>query len=215
MPRNSINQLLDQLDELKNSFGSSESRSVEQVLARIARQKIDDAETLIRLHEILLFLCAYPQSAPVRQLAESLLKSFAKRVAALHEADADLSPLEAPEVSGIAATSVTDTFSYYIVRWLLSRHASQIKFDWDWFDDENRLAEAWPRFMPLLEEDAFVEANVPYPDWLRAAGENFPGCCNGSSACDSLTKKRPNYTTHRSSMLPGHLHFVSRVAGCD
>lgn len=170
MPRNSINQLLDQLDELKNSFGSSESRSVEQVLARIARQKIDDAETLIRLHEILLFLCAYPQSAPVRQLAESLLKSFAKRVAALHEADADLSPLEAPEVSGIAATSVTDTFSYYVVRWLLSRHASQIKFDWDWFDDENRLAEAWPRFMPLLEEDAFVEANVPYPDWLQTAG---------------------------------------------
>ena len=169
MPRNSINQLLDQLDELKNSFGSSESRSVEQVLARIARQKINDAETLIRLHEILLFLCAYPQSAPVRQLAESLLKSFAKRVAALHEADADLSPLEAPEVSGIAATSVTDTFSYYIVRWLLSRHASQIKFDWDWFDDENRLAEAWPRFMPLLEEDAFVEANVPYQNWLQTA----------------------------------------------
>jgi len=169
VPRNSINQLLDQLDELKNSFGSSESRSVEQVLARIARQKIDDAETLIRLHEILLFLCAYPQSAPVRQLAESLLKGFAKRVAALHEADADLSPLEAPEVSGIAATSVTDTFSYYIVRWLLSRHASQIKFDWDWFDDENRLAEAWPRFMPLLEEDAFVEANVPYQNWLQTA----------------------------------------------
>jgi hypothetical protein len=169
VPRNSINQLLDQLDELKNSFGSSESRSVEQVLARIARQKIDDAEALIRLHETLLFLSAYPQNARVRILAASILKTFGKRVAALREADADLSPLESPEVSGIAATSVTDTFSYYIVRWLLSRHPSQVKLDWNWFDDENRLAEAWPRFMPLLEEDAFVEANVPYPDWLKAA----------------------------------------------
>ena len=41
--------------------------------------------------------------------------------------------------------------------------------DWDWFEDENRLAETWPRFMPLLEEDAAVEANVPYREWLRAA----------------------------------------------
>jgi len=169
VPHNSINQLLDQLDELKSSFGVRESRSVKQLLSQIDRQKIDDAETLIRLHEMLLFVSAYPSSARVRLLAESLLKKFDKRVAALREADVDLSSLEAPEVSGIAGTSVTDTFSYYIVRWLLSRHARQIRFDWDWFDDENRLAETWPRFMPLLEEDAFVEANVPYPNWLRAA----------------------------------------------
>lgn len=166
---NRLNQLLDQLDELKSRFGSRGSRKLEQILYGIARQKIRDVETLVRLHEILLFLSAYPQSARVRQLAESLLKTFVQRVAALREADVDLSQLDAPEVSGIIGTSVTDTFSYYIVRWLLSRHASQIRIDWDWFDDENRLAETWPRFMPLIEEDAFVEANVPYPDWLRGA----------------------------------------------
>jgi hypothetical protein len=64
---------------------------------------------------------------------------------------------------------VTDTFSFYIVRWLLQRHASEVTIDWEWFEDENRLGETWPRFMPLLEEDAFVEANVPYRDWLAAA----------------------------------------------
>lgn len=165
----SINHLLDQLDVLKTRFGSRESRSVVHVLSRIARLTITDGDTLIRFHETLLFLCAYPSSARVRQLAQSLLRTFGKRVSTLREADADLTALESPEVSGIDGTSVTDTFSYYIVRWLLSRHASQIKFDWDWFDDENRVAEAWPRFMPLLEEDAFVEANVPYPNWLRAA----------------------------------------------
>ncbi|MGI9068968.1 MAG: hypothetical protein ACR2HX_21510, partial [Pyrinomonadaceae bacterium] len=47
--------------------------------------------------------------------------------------------------------------------------------DWDWFEDENRLAEAWPRFMPLLEEDAFVEANMPYQNWLRAASAGSVG----------------------------------------
>jgi len=167
----SINHLLDQLNELKNRFGSRESRIVEQVLSRIAWQKITDVDTLIRLHETLLFLCAYPQGASVKRRAESLLKSFAKRVEALRDAGADLSPLDAPEVSGIAGRPVTDTFTYPIVRWLVKPRSQQrrVALDWDSFDDENRLAETWLRFMPLLEEDAAVEANVPYQTWLRTA----------------------------------------------
>ena len=117
----------------------------------------------------MLFRSAYPQTARVRQQAESQLRSFSKRVAVLREAQVDLSALDNPEVSGIDGWSVVDTFTYYIVRWLLQRHPTQIAFDWTWFDDSNRLGETWPRFMPLLDEDALVEANVPYPDWLRAA----------------------------------------------
>ena len=169
MPSNFIIRLLEQLDESKRRFGPGEHKSVERILSRLSRIKVKDAESLIRFHEALLFLSAYPQSARVKQQAESLLKSFEKRVEALRDAEVDLSRLEVPEVSGIAGTSVTDTFSYYIVRWLMRRHPSQITLDWEWFEDENRLAETWPRFMPLLEEDAFVEANVPYQTWLRAA----------------------------------------------
>lgn len=162
-------RLLDQLDELKSRFGSSEHRTIERVLTRISGKKITDVEALIRFHEILLFLVAYPQSARTRQLAESQLRSFESRIEALRAAELDLSAFDDPEVSGIAGTAVIDTFTYYIVRWLLDLHPAQIKFDWDWFNDSNRLAESWPRFMPLLDEDAQVEANVPYPEWLRAA----------------------------------------------
>ncbi len=173
MPRKttntSINGLLDQLDELKRRFGPHEHRAVETILSRLSRLSVKDAQALIRFHELLLFVCAYPQSARVKHLAESLLKSFGKRVEALRGAGVDLSPLESPEVSGIAGTSVTDTFTYPIVSWLETRHPARIALDWDWFEDENRLSETWPRFMPLLEEDAFVEANVPYTDWLRQA----------------------------------------------
>jgi hypothetical protein len=169
---NNPTHLLDQLDELKSRFGSREHRAVERILTRLSGKKIADVNALIRFHEILLFLSTYPQSARLRQLADSQLRSFDKRVAALREAEIDLAALDDPEVSGIAGTAVTDTFTYYIVRWLLRRHPTQVAFDWDWFDDENRLAETWPRFMPLLDEDAFVEANVPYQDWLRAAKDH-------------------------------------------
>jgi hypothetical protein len=169
LPLNSINQLLDELDNAKSRFGAREARKVERLLLRLAREKIDEVEDLVRFHEILLFLSAYPQGARARQLAESQLRSFAKRVAALRDDEVDLSAFDNPEISGIAGTAVVDTFTYHIVRWLLRRHPAQVAFDWDWFNDENRLAETWPRFLPLLDEDALVEANVPYENWLRSA----------------------------------------------
>jgi len=164
MPR----RLLDQLDELKTRFGSR-GKGLQTILERLHRQNFTDAEELIHYHELLLFLRAYPHNATVLHLVERELQTFAKRVVALREADADLSPLDSPEVSGIAGAPVTDTFSYYIVRWLVKLQPRRLSLDWDYFDNEYRLAATWPRFMSLLEEDAFVEANVPYDAWLSAA----------------------------------------------
>jgi hypothetical protein len=167
--KNRLHLLLDRLEECKRNFGASEGRIGERLLARMSRRQISDPTALIRYHEALLFLRAYPQNAAVLKLAESQLAAFAKRVERLRDVGANLSSLEHPEVSGIAGMAVTDTFSYFIVRWLAGRHAAQIELDWDWFEDENRLAETWPRFLPLLEEDALVEANVPYRKWLNEA----------------------------------------------
>ncbi|HEY3040118.1 MAG TPA: hypothetical protein VGJ66_15370, partial [Pyrinomonadaceae bacterium] len=166
-----LQKLLDQLDELKNLFSKRADKTVQAALARLSQLKFSNVAALTRYHEILLFLRAYPYSAATLRLVEREITNFSKRVEALRELDADLSPLEVPEVSGIAGTSVTDTFSYYIVRWLLKARTEQgrVGLDWDWFEDENRLAETWPRFIPLLEKDSQVEANVPYRKWLCSA----------------------------------------------
>lgn len=126
---------------------------------------------MLRYHEILLFLRAYPQSERNLRIVDRELSGFTQRVKQLEATGADLSPFDSPEVSGIVGRPVTDTFTYPIVRWLvkLRRQQGRVALDWDWFEDENRLAETWPRFMPLLEEDAFVEANVPYQTWLQSA----------------------------------------------
>ncbi len=174
MPRVNTTRLLDQLDELKNQFHSNIARRVERLLNQLAHKDFDDTDLLLRYHELLLFLRAYPHNASTLRLTERALRNFSKRVERFRELEIDLGPLQHPEVSGIAGTSVIDTFSFYIVRWLLERHALQVALYWDWFEDENRLAETWPRFMPLLEEDALVEANVPYREWLRAARGRSP-----------------------------------------
>ena len=162
-------QLLLQLERLKLTFNSRSPKQIERLLTRIERVSTPDAESLISLHELLLFLRAYPQSAAIVKKTESLLRDFARRVGEAADRKEDLSSLDHPEMSGIAGRDVVDTFSYYVVKGLVARYPRQTEFYWEWFEDENRLGETWPRFMPLLEEDAFVEANIPYRSWLRAA----------------------------------------------
>jgi hypothetical protein len=169
VPRDNISGLLDQLDELKTQFTPNAARRIERLLAQLSRKKINDTETLFRCHEILLFLRAYAHNAAIVRAVERELRSFANRVSFLEQQGIDLAPLQRPEWSGIAGTSVTDTFGFYIVRRLLQLYPSQLAIYWEWFEDENRLAATWPRFMPLLAEDAFIEANVPYRKWLAAA----------------------------------------------
>lgn len=166
--------LLDQLDELKTEFTPAGARRVERLLAQLSRKKFNDTDSLVRYHELLLFLRAYPHNSSIVRAAERELRGFTNRVSYLEQQEIDPSPLEHPEVSGIAGTSVTDTFSFYIGRRLLQRHPSQLAIYWEWFESENRLAATWPRFMPLLEEDALVEANVPYREWLAAARGRTP-----------------------------------------
>ena len=113
--------------------------------------------------------------APTRRTRPSsiwlrgILTSFNQRVAQLVDADADLSALDNPEVSGIAGGSVTSNFSYAIVRWLVGKYPAQLSIDWDWFEEEDRFGATMPRFLPLLEDDAMVEAHVPFQEWLDAA----------------------------------------------
>lgn len=131
--------------------------------------RITDAQSLIELHERLLFLRAYPQNQKLLTQVENALSMIPRRVSQLAKADVDLSPMDEPEVSGIAGRSVTSNFSYALVRWLVAKYPSQLSIDWEWFEEEDRFGAVMPRFLPLLEEDAMVEAHVPYREWMRAA----------------------------------------------
>jgi hypothetical protein len=144
-------------------------QAIEQKLRAVNACEIDNPESLIRFHETLLFLRAYPPSPRVLNQVEKILQSFGQRVSQLRESGADLAPLDEVEVSGIAGTIVTSNFSHRIVRWLVSKYPGQVSIDWDWFEEDDRFGATMPRFLPLLEEDAMVEAHVPYRVWLRAA----------------------------------------------
>jgi len=168
LPTKLIIRLLDSLDEGKRRFDKRSVAAVVRLLNQLARANFDDAASLIRFHEALLFIRAHPANRSVLNLAEKQLRTFPLRIKKLQSEDVDLSPLDDPEVSGIAATSVTSNFSFEIARWLARKQAARVAIDWDWFDDPDRMGTVASRFMPLLAEDAVVEANVPFRDWIRA-----------------------------------------------
>ena len=165
MPR-TLDRLLEKLETAKH-LRPSHGRT-ERTLEALHRRRFPDAESLIRYHEAALFLRAYPQTRGVHRRAEKALASIAGRVAALERVGEDLSALDTPEVSGIAGTAITTDYSYDVVDWLFRRHRGRVGIDWEGFEGTDRLRFLWPQFLPLLEEEAAEDANVPYREWLRA-----------------------------------------------
>ncbi|MGA3042390.1 MAG: hypothetical protein ABSF54_16525 [Bryobacteraceae bacterium] len=157
--------LLARLEQWKTRFGAPDVHPLHQLLADIASHRFTDAASLIRLHECLLFLRAYPADAQVMRLADAALFAFAQRIAELP----DLSAFEDPAVSGIAGTSFSAVFSYEVARQLAARYPRQIDIDWENYDRPDKLGPVLRRFLPLVEEDWPVEAHVPFRLWIDAA----------------------------------------------
>lgn len=142
-------------------------RAVEKLLEQANRIRLSDPRQVIRLHDSLLFLRAYPHSFRVLSLAEAALSKFFRRVAGL---DPDrLEPFDESENAGIAGTAVAMTFSYETVRWLESRFGPRLRIDWDVFDQNDRLGALLARLIPMLEEQTSADANVSYRAVLHAA----------------------------------------------
>jgi hypothetical protein len=169
MPSGTLDKLLDRLDEAKRPSGAMPPSRIRKLLGQFRRLHFKDASQLIRFHEILLFMRAYPQSPAHLKQTEGLLASFKDRVDRLKKDGADLIPFTEPEVSGIVGTTFSTTYSYDICRHLSRRHLSQVEIDWDGYDQQERFALVMSRFLPLLEEDSYVETYYPHLAWLHAA----------------------------------------------
>src|SRR5581483_1210539 len=164
----SLEQLLAELEQRKTRFDSESASRVPELLRRVEKTPVRDTSSLIRLHEALLFLRAFPHTAEVFRRAGSLLDHFVARVDKLRALGVDLTPLDPLEVSGISGTTIEDALSYDVVHWLAARFPEHTQIVWDGYEEERLMANTWPRFLPLLEEDSAVEANVPWHEWLRA-----------------------------------------------
>src|ERR1700674_5017051 len=171
MAANAVDRQLTELEAFRYRFGPGEAVRVVKLLKRLDATRFPDSSSLIRFHESLLFLRAFPQGPYVVRVTERILKSFHKKVEALRKAGADMEDFDTFEVSGIAGTQMEDTLSFDVASWLVNirRMPGKVEIAWENYDPGRELGTTGPRFIPLLEDDAYVEADTPWRRWLETA----------------------------------------------
>lgn len=162
-------RVLDQLAAMKGRFGKEAARTATTLLKTVQELRLRQPADLIRLHETVLFLRAYPQSPRVLRLADEILFSFAGRLKR-----ADPEPFEAPEVSGIAGTGLSTSFSCEFASSLVARHGSALRIDWDAFERPDRLGPVLAKLLPAAFEDWSVEPHIDWRRWFEAAHCTLP-----------------------------------------
>jgi hypothetical protein len=168
---------LSELEAFRYCFGRHEAARVVKLLKTLNGARFDSSASLIRFHEALLFLRAFPQGPSVVRATERILNKFHSKIQALRKAGGNISGTEMDdddfdtyEFSGIAGTQMEDTLSFDVARWLVKRMPGQVEIAWENYEPGRELGTTGPRFIPLLEDDANVEADTPWRQWLETAG---------------------------------------------
>src|ERR1035437_4383335 len=168
-----LDALLTSLEAAKGRFGRGAAAETRVLLDQVSRRRFRDAKFLIRFHETLLFLRAFPQSQGLVPRIEKLLNTFHERIEKRRELGVDMSAFDDFDTSGIAGTTMQDTLNFEAARWLSRRIPYNVEMAWDDYradyEAERAMGSTWPRFIPLLGEDADVEANIPWRSWLDTA----------------------------------------------
>ena len=154
---------------MKRAYGPGCAEKCARLLDGLRGVKLPNVDALIQFHDTLLFLRAFPQSAKVVERADELLASIEARVAKFHASPAAAAAMDDEAVSGIVSTTIRNTWTYELARWLAERHAGAIRAEWDVDEQYRHMATILPRVMPLLADDSYVEADTPYLLWMQAA----------------------------------------------
>src|SRR3990167_5619567 len=128
---------LSSLEQVKSSYGAGCAGAKLALLDRLERARLRGPRAVVRLHEILCFLRAYPDDVQVLAQVERMLGRFHRR-ADLRRHRAALAD------SGIAGTSIHYRFFWGSARWLARRWPEALAFDRRDREAEEKLAGALP-----------------------------------------------------------------------
>jgi len=155
------------LERSRREFGAAAARAKLAWLKQLARTRLGSARAVMRLHEALCFIRAYPDDEAVLAQVQAMLAAFARRadLRAHRGALAD---------SGIAGTAAHCRFFAGQAQWLAQQWPSELRLDRGEPGADERIARALPALLTPAEASALVELKLPgYAalDRLRARNE--------------------------------------------
>jgi hypothetical protein len=154
---------LRELDSLKTRFGTDAAPRKREILASLRDREINTARDLLRFHEALCFMRAFPDDRTVLALAEDALKDFASRVHRFRDELVD---------TGIVGTAYHYPYGLPMVRWLIERYGDSVDVDWNEYDEqlEDTLTPVLSSLASWTETAALDDEQLGIEEWFASTG---------------------------------------------
>jgi hypothetical protein len=148
-------------------FGNGCGQRKYDLLATLEKRTLSQATEVLRLHESLCFLRAFPDDAQLLTQVEHMLSVFAERVDVRRHRDQLAN-------TGIAGTPIYFRFFAASAHWLARHWGAYLTIDWEEFERRDQL-ELWLASMTLYCEtqglDAYAFDVREWIDRLKGPGE--------------------------------------------
>jgi hypothetical protein len=146
-------RLLTALERAKDSYGEKCAAAKLALLSGLGRMRMRTAGEVMRLHEVLCFLRAYPDDAEVLAVVERMLARFHRR-ADLRQQRGRLAD------SGIAGTAIRYRFFWATACWFARRWPGLLQLDRDNVEAGQRIGAALPLLLTAPEAAALRQLDL-------------------------------------------------------
>lgn len=152
------------LAAVASQFSPEARAEKRRLLATLETVPVGEPAALIRLHETLCFLQAYPDDREILRRVDGLLRSIPTRVGAL-------GPRGRARLrdTGIAGSTLEYPFGLPLSRWLAVRLGPHADIAWAAVPDAEKVADALDLLVTPSESDAFSEGGFTVRRWLAVA----------------------------------------------
>ncbi len=152
--------LLRRLEKLKTAYGNDAPGQKLELLRPLERRRLQKPTEVYRLHEVLCFLHAYPDSKPILHQVEQMLAGFSQRADLIRHR-------RALADTGIAGTTIYYSFFSPTAQWIVKRFPDCLTIDWADFDNKDKLVELLPFLLPYSESYALEMLSYSAQEWLE------------------------------------------------
>jgi hypothetical protein len=152
--------ILRKLERRKIEFSEDAARHKRDLLRALEKRRLPRAADVLRLHEVLCFLRAYPDNEELLALTDRMLTAFADR--------ADLRKHRAALAnSGIAGTATCHAFFPATALWLAKHWGRQLSIVWEDFEGRDRLSLLLPQLALYCETPGLDGYAIPLREWIE------------------------------------------------
>ncbi|UCE66029.1 MAG: hypothetical protein JSU85_14440 [Candidatus Zixiibacteriota bacterium] len=157
------------LDSLKFSFSAANSGLKAQIIKVLASKKLLNPSHIIKYHEALCFMQAYPDNSEIKTLADLELAGFADRIAYFREIYGEDD--ERIEDAGLVDTVIRYPYNYIMTRWLVDKYGDDIDIDWEYYAENERdpLSGLLNLFALYVEDDGIDDEDLTTEEWVDTA----------------------------------------------